>query len=476
MNKNLENNSNNSTEFKFSKNNNFKGFKTIKSNDKKFKFSLLKLITLVLIFILFGYQITFNPALEVFKTPFGKIGAIFKTNSNNTSNKVSETKNLDNLDFSNISKVSESVAEKVLPSIVGIELEYNLQSLFNKQVAAKGSGSGIILSKDGYILTNSHVVTPSKETNSRFYTINGNTKITVTLSNDEKVPAKVIGVDEISDLAVIKVEKDNLTPAKLGNSDEIKLGQFVMAIGSPLGLNGTVTSGIISTKSRKVSLSDGSSLNAIQTDASINQGNSGGALVNAKGEVIGVNTLKLAGNGVEGIGFAIPINQTKKISEELIKNGSVRRPALGIVGKEITEETAQVLGVKKGIFLLDVAKDGSADKAGIKKSDVITKFNGKEVSSISDLNEEKNNISENQEVDVEIIRAGEKQTIKVKMLIFENKSQDNNLNNQNIENKEENSKSNEKTVENNKNNTPSNNNENNNNSLKNNPLFNIFKR
>ena len=249
-----------------------------------------------------------------------------------------------------------------------------------------------------------------------------------------------------------------------------------MAIGSPLGLNGTVTSGIISTKSRKVSLSDGSSLNAIQTDASINQGNSGGALVNAKGEVIGVNTLKLAGNGVEGIGFAIPINQTKKISEELIKNGSVRRPALGIVGKEITEETAQVLGVKKGIFLLDVAKDGSADKAGIKKSDVITKFNGKEVSSISDLNEEKNNISENQEVDVEIIRAGEKQTIKVKMLIFDHKSQDNNLTSQNTENKEENSKSNEKTVENNKNNTTSNNNENNNNSLKNNPLFNLFKR
>lgn len=335
-------------------------------------------------------------------------------NQNNNTNNGYNTVNI-----SEYSNTSEYVAQNVLPSIVGVEVEYTISSIIGGSSTANGSGSGIILSENGYILTNSHVIKP-EESRSRFYTIDKNAKIIIKLNNDEKVNATVVGIDELTDLAVLKIDKTGLTPAKFGNSDNIKVGQYVMALGNPLGLNGTVTTGIVSSKDREISLTDGSKVFAIQTDASINQGNSGGALANSNAEVIGINTLKFAGSGIEGIGFAIPTNLAKNIAEKLIKDGKITRTSLGISGIPISEDTAQALNIKGGIIIRQLVENGSAKNAGLHEKDIIVKFNNKEITDIADINSEKNNIQENQEVDVEIIRSGQRQTIKVKMLLEQN--------------------------------------------------------
>ena len=213
----------------------------------------------------------------------------------------------------NYSDTTVYAANKVLPSIVGIKVEYSVNSLismFGRQTqssTATATGSGIIISDDGYILTNNHIVATSSSES--YYEVSDATKVTVTLFNDEtEYEAKIIGKDEQTDLAVIKIDKTGLSKAEFADSDSIKVGEFAMALGNPLGMDFSVTAGIISAVNREVSASDGTTYLAIQTDAAINSGNSGGALVNSNGEVIGINNLKLSGTGIEGIGFAIPIN------------------------------------------------------------------------------------------------------------------------------------------------------------------------
>lgn len=189
--------------------------------------------------------------------------------------------------LANYSDTGVGVANKVRPSIVGIKVEYVVNSLFNTSQTATASGSGIIISEDGYILTNNHIVNSSSS--SSFYELGKASKVTITLYNDEtEYEAKIVGTDEQTDLAVLKIEKTGLTAAELGDSDSIQVGEFSMAIGNPLGLNNSVTAGIISAVDRKVTDSDGKTFTLIQTDAAINSGNSGGALVNSKGQVIGV--------------------------------------------------------------------------------------------------------------------------------------------------------------------------------------------
>src|SRR5574344_1960582 len=241
------------------------------------------------------------------------------SNNNSESNNSLQNINTNLVSLSNYSETGTSVATKVLPSVVGIKVEYLVSSIYYKNMnnAATAQGSGVVISEDGYILTNNHIVNSSS--GSSYYELEKANKITVYLYNDENpYEATIIGTDEQTDLAVIKIEKTGLTAAELGDSSNVQVGEFAMAIGNPLGMQSSVSSGMISAVNRKVT-SDGITYTLIQTDAAINSGNSGGALVNSKGQIIGINTLKLSGNGIEGVGFAIPINSTKEIYEQLIQ-------------------------------------------------------------------------------------------------------------------------------------------------------------
>ena len=313
--------------------------------------------------------------------------------------------------LSNYSDTSISVAEKVLPSVVGITVTYQISSIFGGSSSAEATGSGIIISEDGYILTNNHVI--SSESTYSFYAIQEATGLKVNLYGDtESYDATVVGTDSYTDLAVIKIDKTGLTPATLGDSGNVKVGEFVMAIGNPLGMDYSVTCGVVSALNREVE-SDGVTYTAIQTDAAINSGNSGGALVNANGEVIGINTLKLAGNGVEGVGFAIPISSTTSIVNQLIENKTVKRPYIGITGSAIDSNTAKRYNLPEGVYVEGVEKDSPADKAGIQQKDIITKIEGKEVKSVNELNKVKYTYNIGDTVTLTIIRNNEEIEAKV---------------------------------------------------------------
>ena len=297
--------------------------------------------------------------------------------------------------LSNYSDTAVYAANKILPSIVGIKIEYtvNTQSFFcrSSSSTATASDSGIIISDDGYILTNNHVVSSSTSESNSYYQITDAGKVTVTLFGDEtEYEAKIVGQDEQTDLAVIKIEKTGLTKAEFADSDSVKVGEFAMAVGNPVNMNSTVTTGIISAVNRKITDSDGKTYTCIQTDAAINSGNSGGALVNSEGKVIGINTLKLSGTGIEGIGFAIPINSTTDITSQLIQYSKVKRPFIGISGIDLNAETAKTYNLVEGVYVKSVEDFSAAEKAGLKAGDVIIEVEGKSIKTMDELNEVKN--------------------------------------------------------------------------------------
>lgn len=317
-----------------------------------------------------------------------------KDKQNSTSSKDSETTSVSNTNLISLEDYSNTgiyAANKVLPSIVGITVEYTVNSPYygySMKSSASASGSGVIISEDGYILTNNHIVNTSST--SSYYQVSQANKVTVKLYNDDTIyDATIVGTDETTDLAVIKIEKTGLPAAELGNSDSIKVGEFSMAIGNPLGMESTVTAGIISAVNRTIT-SENRNYTVIQTDAAINSGNSGGALVNSKGQVIGINTLKLSGTGIEGIGFAIPINSTVDIYKQLISDGKVKRPYIGISGRDINEQTAKQYKLVEGVYIVSVEPYSSAEKAGLKSYDVITEVDGNKITSMDELNEIKN--------------------------------------------------------------------------------------
>lgn len=314
------------------------------------------------------------------------------------------------VNISDYSNTSIAVAEKVLPSVVGITVTYQISSIFGGSTTSDAAGSGIIISEDGYILTNNHVISAES---SSYYAIEEATSIKINLYNsDETYEATVIGTDSYTDLAVLKIDKTGLTPAVLGNSDNVKVGEFVMAIGNPLGMDYSVTSGIVSAVNREVE-SDGTVYYAIQTDAAINSGNSGGALVNANGEVIGVNTLKLSGTGIEGIGFAIPISSTTSIVNQLIEYQTVKRPYIGIYGSSLDSATAERYNLPVGIYVESVEENSPAQKADIQKSDIITKIEGTAVTSVNELNKIKYTYNIGDTVTLSIYRNNEYIDVKI---------------------------------------------------------------
>ncbi len=320
------------------------------------------------------------------------------------------TQQISLLDYSN---TAVGVAQKVLPSIVGINVSYSVSSPFyGAQGTAEAQGSGVIISDNGYILTNNHVINSSSS--SSFYSLGEASKITVTLYNDDtEYEAQIVGTDEQTDLAVIKIDKDGLTAAELGDSDSVQVGEFCMAIGNPLGLGITVTDGIVSAVNREVTDSDNNTYEAIQTNAAINAGNSGGALVNSQGQVIGINTLKVSGEDVEGVGFAIPINSTKDITDQLIQYNKVKRPYLGIGGIDVTEDMAKQYNLTVGVYVKQLENFCAAEKAGIKVGDVIVIADGQEIENMNELNEIKNQKEIGDKITLTVWRDGKTQDIDV---------------------------------------------------------------
>ena len=338
------------------------------------------------------------------------------TTSNSSTSTSSSTGELNTklLSLAGYSDTAVSVASKVKPSIVGISVEYSVSSIFNRgSSTAKAEGSGVIISSDGYILTNNHVVSSSTSESNSYYQITDAGKVTVTLFGDEtEYEAKIVGQDEQTDLAVIKIEKTGLTKAEFADSDSVKVGEFAMAVGNPLDLGTSITCGVVSALNRKVQDSDGNTTyTCIQTDAAINSGNSGGALVNSQGQVIGINTLKVASTGVEGIGFAIPINSTTDIIDQLKTNQKVKRPYIGISGRDLDDDTAKRYNLVKGVYVVSVDEYSAAEKAGLKTGDVIVGIDDKSISTMNELNEIKNTHSIGDTVKLKINRDGQEKEI-----------------------------------------------------------------
>ena len=338
------------------------------------------------------------------------------TLKDNNSNIDYNNVNLNLVSLSSISDTGVYVAQKVLPSIVGINVEYSVSSIFSRNSStASAEGSGVIISEDGYILTNNHVIDSSSS--SSYYEVGDASKITVYLYNDDTpYEAKIIGTDEQTDLAVIKIDKTGLTAAELGDSDTVQVGEWCMSIGNPLGMRSTVCQGSISALDREITDSDGKTYNVLQTDAAINEGNSGGALVNSKGQVIGINTLKASGEGVEGLGFAIPINDTKDIYLDLIQYSKVKRPYIGITGSDITEDTVKAnptFDLKVGAYVRGVDDYSPAEKAGLKIGDIIIEADGQTVENMDDLNKIKNSHQIGDTMTLKIYRSGEEKTIEL---------------------------------------------------------------
>ncbi len=287
----------------------------------------------------------------------------------------------------------------------------------------RGLGSGVIVSSDGTILTNNHVVMGASE-------------VKVDLPNKQTYTAKVVGTDEPSDLAVLKIEAENLPTLPVGNSDAVRVGDVVLAIGNPLGLRQTVTSGIISAKGRQTGLSDGSFEDFLQTDAPINHGNSGGALINVNGELIGINSQILSPSGGSiGIGFAIPSNMAKSVMQQLMSGGKVRRGMLGVGIQDVTSELAQNFGLKdiRGVIVNSVSAASPAEKAGLKRGDVIVSFND---TNISDGNELRNKVAQTApetEVSIGYLRDNKEQTAKLTLGEFQPKKDENDAEKQNSE-------------------------------------------
>ena len=307
------------------------------------------------------------------------------------------------------SLTTEQVADLVSPSVVVITTEqvvYSQWSWYGQNQVESGAGSGVIISSDGYILTCAHVV-------------DGASTITVTIG-DKDYTATLVGEDTTSDIAVIKIDADGLTPATVGNSDSLKVGQSVMAVGNPLGeLGGTVTGGMISALNRSVTIQGSSSVNTmslIQMDASVSPGNSGGGLFNMNGELVGIVNAKSSSSDAEGLGFAIPINDAIKVAQELLENGYVTgRPYLGITYLAVTDaQTAAQLGVNAyGVYVVDVVQGGPADKAGLKTGDRIVSVDGTEIASKDDLGTLMQKHAAGDTLSITIARDGQMQTVNV---------------------------------------------------------------
>ncbi|WP_456407196.1 DegQ family serine endoprotease [Caldithrix abyssi] len=393
------------------------------------KNSLAMVFGLIVIGVVIGVVLTTSFNLDS-KSMAGTTDKIYTEASENNAGPTLTAGNF------NPNSMFTDIVEKVRPSIVSIyttktvKLRENPFFFFFRdfgnipedhlpqpEMKQQGLGSGIIISEDGYILTNNHVVEDVDE-------------LRVKMIDNSEYEAKVVGTDPSTDIALIKIDAKNLPVAILGDSDNLKIGEWVLAIGNPLNLTSTVTAGIVSALHRSINILRGrnnvSSIeNFIQTDAAINPGNSGGALVNLRGEVIGVNTaIATSTNYYMGYGFAVPINMAKAVVDDIIKYGEVRRGYLGVYISEVTPVTAK--GVKldhpRGVFVTSVIEGSAADKAGIKEGDVILSVDGKEVNRPNELQAKIGIKNPGDVVTLKVWRDGKELTVKAKLKGRDNES------------------------------------------------------
>lgn len=292
------------------------------------------------------------------------------------------------------------IADSIGPAVVGISNRVNVSTFFSRQRVEQGSGSGVIFKEDGYIVTNYHVIKDADQ-------------LIVTLPSGKQLPCKVVGSDPSTDLAVVKVEERGLKAATFGDSDKLRVGELAVAIGNPLGeeFASTVTAGVISALNRTVDIEE-KQFKLIQTDAAVNPGNSGGALVNSGGEVIGINSVKIVDVNVEGLNFAIPSNTVKPIVESIIKYGKVIRPWIGILGGDVNPALAEQydLAVDKGVFVSELPPGGPAEKAGLKSGDVIIAANGQQIAGFGDLRGTVDKMKVGEKAVITVMRGKEKKT------------------------------------------------------------------
>ncbi len=381
-----------------------------KRKTKKTHKSLYKLIGLVLCSAIAGSAVT-GGVIAVTLPGYieAKVSQTSVTNNINatpsTATTVAKEKSKDD---GNVLTIPE-IAIKVGPATVGIVSSVPTNTYFGT-VQSEASGSGIIISQDGYVVTNQHV-------------INGASEILVYLSTGEKKKAELVGQDVKTDLAVLKMEKGEYPYAEFGVSSELEVGDLAVAIGNPLGMEfaGSVTSGIISALNRTVEV-DGKTYNLIQTDAAINSGNSGGALVNCYGEVIGINSVKIATAGVEGLGFAIPVDEAKPVIQDLINYGYVKgRPVLGILGSNIGADVSRVYNYPEGVYVEQVVEGSGAAAAGIKRGDIITHIDDTRIKTTEELNKVRDKKKAGDSVKLTVERSG--RIISVNAILGEEKAQ-----------------------------------------------------
>lgn len=337
------------------------------------------------------------------------------------------------------------IAEKAMPSTVGISAKFEytssgMQNYWgfgfygyggnneNSTQQVTGTGTGIIMTEDGYVITNAHCIYDNESD----YKCGKAVSVSVVMGDDDETEyeAQIVGYDLETDLAVLKIDATGLTPAEFGNSDDLRVGEMVVAIGNPLGfeLQNTVTCGIVSALNREVTINE-KDMTLIQTDAAINSGNSGGPLLNAYGQVIGINSAKMSSTygsssaSVEGLGFAIPISDAKEIIEDLINNGYVTgRPQFGITGVTVSASDAEHYNMPQGVYVYSVTEGSAAYYAGIRQGDVITAVEGEEIKDMDSLNEAKNQHNAGDTIKITLFRSGE--TLDVDLTLQEVKQED----------------------------------------------------
>ncbi|QOR33979.1 trypsin-like peptidase domain-containing protein [Clostridium sp. 'deep sea'] len=323
------------------------------------------------------------------------------------------------VDIEGLGNQFSQVAKSVGPAVVGITNKGYVKDWFgNTSLTEKSSGTGFIVDpKKGYVVTNEHVISGAKE-------------VVVTLSSGTKVQAEVVGSDEYSDLAVLKINLNDLSKDEqdlpyvtFGDSSTLQVGNFVLAIGNPLGAEfaRTTTHGIVSAVDRVLTV-DGKQYSLLQIDAAINEGNSGGPLLDLNGKVVGINTIKIKSSGVEGLGFAIPSKQAQPIIEQLISYGKVIRPLLGIHGAGFSPGSNQFLQgkVESGVYVSEVMKGKPAEKAGIKAGDIIVAINDKQITGFTDLQSELFKHKKGDQIEVEVYRMSENKNIKLRVVLDSN--------------------------------------------------------
>lgn len=367
------------------------------------------------------------------------------TGDSSSSKKSDSSQSWIQLASTNGSMSVADIVKKVTPSVVGVQSTFSSSNGSNNNPmngyggffgygsqgnngsqGMTGIGTGIIMSKDGYIVTNAHVIYDDE------YGYGEASSVQIQMSDEETTyDARIVAYDKEADIAVLKIDADNLTPAEFGDSSSCEVGEMVVAIGNPLGLQfqNTVTCGIISALDRKVTIND-NTMTLIQTDTAINNGNSGGPLINSSGQVIGINSAKMSSTysgeaTVEGIGFAIPMSEAKSIVDDLINYGYVTgRPQLGISCQDVTEAVSQAYNIPVGAYIFSVTAGGAADQAGLQPGDVITGIQDQTISTTEELNAVKNQYKAGDTITLTYVRAGE--TKKVDVTLAEVQQTENN--------------------------------------------------